>query len=175
MAVPEAGNAISMNRVARERKGFGYDSASNVTSPIYMSDISRLTGGNSSGSGTSYPAVNTLNPQNERPDGQNPLQMSEFISYEQNLSRAAFQFIYDSSSSSDACTFGLPDGTTYYHTDGDNQYPSLLDGTYIAYTSATGFTPAASGYYQVFDNDGISTDKYIQVGSGGSIIGGGSC
>ena len=75
MGVPEAGNELSMNKIARERKGFGYDSATNVTSPIYMSDISRLTGGNSSGSGTSYPAVNTLNPANERPDGEDPLQI----------------------------------------------------------------------------------------------------
>ena len=40
MGVPEAGNELSMNKIARERKGFGYDSATNVTSPIYMSDIS---------------------------------------------------------------------------------------------------------------------------------------
>lgn len=175
MAVPEAGNELVMSKIARERIGFGYDSASSQTNPIYMSDLHRLTGGNTSGSGNSYPAVNTLNPVFERPDGEDPLKMSEFYSYEQNLSRAAFQFIYSSSSGNDACTLGLPDGTIYYHTDGENQYPSLLDGTYYAYTTATGFTPAASGYYQVFDTDGISTNKYIQVGSAGSIIGGGNC
>ena len=72
-----------------------------------MSDISRLTGGNSSGSGTSYPAVNTLNPALERPDGADPLQMSEFYSYEQNVTLTAFDYIYDSSSSSDSCAAGF--------------------------------------------------------------------
>ena len=62
MAVPEAGNALVMSKIARERIGFGYNSASSQTNPIYMSDLHRLSGGNSSGSGNSYPAVNTLNP-----------------------------------------------------------------------------------------------------------------
>jgi len=41
-----------------------------------MSDIQRLSGGNTSGSGKTYPAVNTLNPVENRPDGENPLGMS---------------------------------------------------------------------------------------------------
>jgi len=174
MAVPSSGE-LSMNKIARERKGFGYNSASNVTSPIFMSDISRLSGGNTSGSGTSYPAVNTLNPVNNRPDGSNPLQMSEFYSYNQNVTRTAFQFIFSASSSNDSCAAGLPDGTVYYHTDGNNQYPSALNGTFQAYTTATGFNAVATGFYQVFDTNGISTNKFIQVGSNGSIIGGGNC
>lgn len=176
MACPNIANSeITMLKTARERKGYGYTSSSSITGPIYMSDIQRLSGGNSSGSGESYPAVAMGNPENNRPDGQNPLQMSEFSLYDQNPPRTAFQFIYDSSSSSSACAFGFPDGTTYYHTDGNNQYPSALDGTYTAFTSQTGFTPAASGYYQVYDTSGNSTNKYIQVGSSGSIIGGGNC
>ena len=101
--------------------------------------------------------------------------MGEFISYDQNVSRAAFQFIFDASSSNDSCAAGLPSGTVYYHTDGNNQYPSALNGTFQAYTTATGFTAVATGFYQVFDTNGISTNKFIQVGSNGSIIGGGNC
>ena len=174
MAVPSSG-AINMLNIAKERKYSNYNSSSSITSPIYMSDISRLSGGNSSGSGTSYPAVNLANPVSSRPDGSNPLQMSEFKGYDQDAARTAFEFLYDASSSSDACAFGLPDGTVYYHTDGSNQYPSALDGTFYAYTSATGTVPVSAGYYQVFSTTGISTSKYIQVGSGGAIIGGGNC
>jgi len=173
MAVPDTGS-IEMLKVARERKGYGYTSSTSITSPIYMSDIQRLTGGNSSGSGESYPAVNTLNPADERPDGANPLAMSEFRGYEQNVTLVAFYFIYDSGSSGSACAAGLPDPSPYYHNDSNNLYPSELNGYYTAYINTSG-TTASAGYYQVFDSSFNSTGKYIQVGSGGSIIGGGSC
>ena len=174
MAVPSSG-AINMLNIAKERKYSDYNSSSSITSPIYMSDISRLSGGNSSGSGTSYPAVNLANPVSNRPDGSNPLQMSEFKGYDQDAARTAFEFLYSASSSSNACAFGLPDGTVYYHTDGSNQYPSALDGTFFAYTSATGTTPVSAGFYQVFSTVGISTSKFIQTNSSGAIIGGGNC
>tara|TARA_R100000773_G_C4211072_1_gene110647 strand:+ start:674 stop:1201 length:528 start_codon:yes stop_codon:yes gene_type:complete len=175
MAVPSSGNELSMNKIARERKGFGYNSSSNVTSPIFMSDISRLSGGNSSGSGTSYPAVNMNNIALHRPDGANPLQFSEFYSYEQNLTRTGFHYIYSASSSSDACLSGLPAFNAYYHTDGNNLFPDNLTGIYTAYTTQTGTTTAASGFYQLFDSNFNSTGKFIQVGSNGAIIGGGNC
>lgn len=174
MGVPESPNELSMNKIARERKGFGYDSATNVTSPIYMSDISRLTGGNSSGSGTSYPAVNTLNPALERPDGADPLQMSEFYSYEQNVTLTAFDYVFDETSSNDACAAALPLGP-FYHNDVNNLYPDALDGTYTAYENTSGSIKASAGYYQIYASGGSSTGKYIQVGSEGSIIGGGTC
>ena len=174
MAVPDSPNELSMNKIARERKGYGYNSATNVTSPIYMSDISRLTGGNTSGSGTSYPAVNMLNSALNRPDGSDPLQMSEFYGYEQNVTRTAFQY-QSGFDADDACFLGLPSGDEYYHTDPNNLYPDMLDGSYTAYTTETGSTVVSAGYYQVFDTNGNSTNKYIQVGSNGAIIGGGSC
>lgn len=178
MGVPEAGNELSMEKIARERIGFGYDSASSQTNPIYMSDLSRLSGGNTSGSGNSYPAINTLNPAIERPDGEDPLKFSEFYSYEQNVTMTAFQYIYSSSSSNDACTAGIPIGP-YYHNDTNNLYPDALDGTYTAYQNSTGTNVAASGYYSVYEDSaglpGTNTGKYIQVGSNGAIIGGGTC
>ena len=74
MACPNvATDEITMLKTARERTGAGYTSSFTIASPIYMSDIQRLSGGNTSGSGRSYPAVNTLNPINNRPDGSNPL------------------------------------------------------------------------------------------------------
>tara|TARA_R100001440_G_scaffold40931_2_gene60692 strand:- start:592 stop:1113 length:522 start_codon:yes stop_codon:yes gene_type:complete len=173
MAVPSSGE-LSMNKIARERKGFGYDSSSNVTSPIFMSDISRLSGGNTSGSGTSYPAVNTLNPVNNRPDGSNPLSMGEFRGYEQNVSLTAFDFIFSNSSSNDACLSGIPSGP-YYHNDGNNLFPDALNGTYTAFQNTSGSLVAPTGFYQVFTSGGSSSNKFIQVGSNGSIIGGGNC
>ena len=174
MAVPTSGS-IEMLKLARERKGVGYTSSSSITSPIFLSDLSRLSGGNSSGSGTSYPAVNLANPVSNRPDGSNPLQMSEFRGYDQNAARTAFQFLYSASSSNDACAFGLPSGLEYFNTDGNNTYPSALNGTFYAYTSSTGVNAIPAGFYQVIDTSGISTNKFIQTNSSGAIIGGGNC
>ncbi len=172
MAVPNSD--ISILRLARERKGFGYTSSTNITAPIFNSDLHRLSGGNTSGSGTSYPAINTLNPQNERPDGNPPEKFSEFIGYEQNVTLVAFDYIYDTTSSNDACLAGIP-FDTHYHNDGNNLYPSALDGTYTAYANSSGTIVASSGFYQVFASGGSSTNKFIQVGSNGAIIGGGNC
>ena len=175
MAVPDAGNELSMLKIARERRGDGYDSSVNITAPIYFSDLSRLTGGNTSGSGVNYPAVNLNNPADQRPDGSDPQTFSEFYSYEQNLTRTPFYYIYDSTSSNDACASGFPEFVPYWHTDGNNLYPDALDGRYTAYTTETGTTVAAAGYYQIYNSSSVSTGKYIQVGSNGSIIGGGTC
>ena len=120
------------------------------------------------------PSINTLNPQDERPDGSNPLKFSEFYSYEQNVTLVAFDYIYDTTSSNDACLAGIP-FDTHYHNDGNNLYPSALDGTYTAYANSSATIVASSGYYQVFASGGSSTNKYIQVGSNGAIIGGGNC
>lgn len=171
--VPLSGT-IEILRLARERKGFGYTSSTSITSPIYFSDLHRLSGGNTSGSGTSYPAINMNNAADQRPDGSNPLSTGEFRGYEQNLTRTPFYYIYDSSDSTSACSAGIPEGP-YYHTDGNNLYPDALDGTYTAYTTQTGTTTVASGYYQIYDSSFNSTGKYIYVGSNGSITGGGSC
>ena len=54
---------LTMLKIARERFYNDFNSSSSITSPIYLSDLSRLTGGNTSGSGVSYPAVNLLNTQ----------------------------------------------------------------------------------------------------------------
>ena len=172
MAVPNSD--ISILRLARERKGFGYTSSTNITAPIFNSDLHRLSGGNSSGSGTSYPAINTLNPQDERPDGNPPEKFSEFIGYEQNVTLVAFDYIYDTTSSNDACLAGIP-FDTHYHNDGNNLYPDALDGTYTAYANSSGSIVASSGFYQIFASGGSSTNKFIQVGSNGAIIGGGNC
>jgi hypothetical protein len=177
MAVPDAANPtpeLSMLKIARERKGYGYTANTAITSPIHFSDLSRLTGGNTSGSGESYPAINTLNSILNRPDGDVPEKFSEFLGYDQNVSRSAFQY-QEGLDANDACTLGLPSGDEYYHTDTNNLYPDALDGSYTAYTTETGSTVVSAGYYQVFDTSGNSTNKYIQVGSNGSIIGGGTC
>ena len=177
MAVPSAGNPtpeLSILKIARERKGYGYTANTAISYPIHFSDLSRLSGGNSSGSGETYPAVNMLNGSLNRPDGSAPEKFSEFLGYDQNVSRTAFQFIYGSSAN-DACAFGFPDGSEYHHTDPNNLYPDALDGTYTAYTTETGSNTVSSGYYRVFGSDGSDTGKYIQIGSNGSIIGGGTC
>jgi len=163
-----ANDEISMLKTARERTGAGYTSNFYIAPPIYMSDIQRLTGGNSSGSGRSYPAVALANPINNRPDGENPLQMSEFSLYDQNPPRTAFMFNYNSSSSNSACQFAIP-FDTYYHDDANNLVPDAIN-IYTAYTTQTGTTVATAGYYAIYTTGGSPSGSYIRVGNNGLII-----
>ena len=177
MACPNVANEeITMIKTARERTGAGYDSSYSITNPIYMSDLQRVTGGNASGSGNSYPAVNTLNPIENRPDGSNPLEFSEFSQYNQNVTRTAFQFV-SGTSSSNACQFAIPSGTAYFHTDVNNLVPSAGGGQYTAYTTISGSAVVPAGYYAIYSNDNFPTasGKWIQVGNNGSILSVGNC
>jgi hypothetical protein len=178
MACPNVANdEISMLKTGRERTGAGYDSSYSLSTPIYMSDLQRLSGGQSSGSGQNYPAVNTLNPVENRPDGSNPLQFSEFSEYNQNVTRSAFNYIYDSQSSANACLAGIPSPAPYYHTDVNNLVPDAGGGQYTAYTTINGSAHPLPGYYAIYSNDNLPTasGKYIQVGNNGSILAVGSC
>jgi hypothetical protein len=163
-----ANDEITMLKTARERTGAGYTSNFSITSPIYMSDIQRLSGGNTSGSGNSYPAVALANPINNRPDGENPLAMSEFSLYDQNPPRTAFMFNYNSSSSNSACQFAIP-FDTYYHDDANNLVPDAIN-IYTAYTTQTGTTVASAGYYAIYTTGGSPSGSYIRVGNNGLII-----
>lgn len=173
MGVPTSGS-IEMLKLARERKGNGYTSSASITSPIHLSDLSRLTGGNSSGSGVSYPAINQLNPTDSKPDGSNPQAISEFRGYEQSVTLTAFDFIFALGNSNDCCVSGLP-FDTHYHNDTNNLFPDALNGTYTAFANQAGTITASAGFYQIFASGGSTTGKFIQVGSNGSIIGGGNC
>ncbi len=165
-----------MVKIARERLGYGYDGTFSVTAPIYMSDLQRLSGGNSSGSGNSYLAVNTLNPIENRPDGENPLSTSEFRSYNQTVTRTAFQYV-DGTSASNACAFAIPEGDVLFHTDTENLVPDAGGGQYTAYTTISGAAHPSPGYYAIYSNDNFPTasGKYIQVGNNGSILAVGDC
>jgi len=170
MACPNISDSeITMLKTARERKYSNYDGNGTITGPIYMSDIQRLSGGNSSGSGTSYPPVALANPVDNRPDGENPLAMSEFSLYDQNPPRTAFMYNYNSSSSNSACQIAIP-FDTYYHDDSNNLVPSSGAGIYTAYTTQTGTTVAAAGYYAIYTTSASASGSYIRVGNNGLII-----
>ena len=166
---------MEMIRLSRERLGAGYDNNTrDAGEPIYLSDLSRLSGGNTSGSEKSFPAINLLNPVstnfnlNRRPDGSNPLKMSEFFGYNQTLTRRYVRFAFSSSNSSTACSFSIS-ATIYYH-NGSGVYPVGGDRMYTTYG---GFTAAPAGYYQLFDPDsGVSNGTWVQVlGGGGGLAG----
>lgn len=173
---------LEMLKIARERLGGGYDGTTTVTSPISLKDLSNLSGGNSGGSGNSYPAVNQLNVQsanffrNRRPDGNNPLHMSEFFGYNQTLTRREVRFAYSNVNSSTACSFSIQ-STKYWH-DGSNTLPVSGDKIYTTYD---GFTPAPAGFYHLFNpSSGTSTGDYAEViggggGFAGTVVGVSSC
>jgi|TARA_R110002153_G_scaffold5020_1_gene23355 hypothetical protein len=178
MACPNAADdEISMFKTGRERTGAGYDSSYNLSTPVYMSDIQRLSGGSTSGSGQNYPSVNTLNPVENRPDGENPLGMSEFSEYNQNVTRSAFNYVYSSSSSSNACQAAIPSPTPYFHTDVNNLVPDAGGGQYTAYTTISGSNVVAAGYYSIYGTGNFpsASGKWMQVGNNGSILAVGNC
>jgi len=178
MACPNVSqDEISMFKTGRERTGAGYDSSYNLATPVYMSDIQRLSGGNSSGSGQNYPSVNTLNPVENRPDGENPLGMSEFSEYNQNVTRTAFNYVYSTQNSSSACQAAIPSPSPYFHTDVNNLVPDAGGGQYTAYTTISGATVAPAGYYAIYGTGNFPTasGKWMQVGSNGSILAVGNC
>tara|TARA_R110002126_G_scaffold277486_1_gene423367 strand:- start:69 stop:635 length:567 start_codon:yes stop_codon:yes gene_type:complete len=167
---------IQMLRLARERVGQGYASSFSVTNPISLKDLSNLNGGNAGGSGNSFPAVNMLNIQsanffrNRRPDGANPLKVSEFLGYDQTLLRREFRFAYSSNSSTNACNFTI-NATSYWH-DGSSTLP--VDGDRIwKYATGTAVSDRAqSGYYQIFNpSSGVSEGTYGEVLGGGAFGG----
>lgn len=177
MACPNvADDEISMLKTGRERTGAGYTSNYNLGTPIYMSDLQRLTGGDDSGSGQDYPDVNTLNPIANRPDGENPLSFAEFSQYNQNVTRTAFQFV-PGTTADNACAFAFPSGDALFHTDVNNLVPDAGGGQYTAYTTISGSAHPSAGFYAIYPNENLptATGKYIQVGSNGSILAVGSC
>ena len=177
MACPSvADDEITMLKTGRERTGAGYDSSYSLSTPIYMSDLQRISGGNSSGSGQNYPAVNTLNPIENRPDGENPLSFAEFSSYNQNVTRTAFQYV-DGTTANNACAFALPSGDALFHTDVNNLVPDAGGGQYTAYTTISGSAHPSAGFYAIYPNENLptATGKYIQVGNSGEILVVGTC
>ena len=169
-----ANDEISMLKTARERTGAGYTSNFTIAPPIYMSDIQRLSGGDSSGSGRSYPAVALANPIDNRPDGENPLAMSEFSLYDQNPPRTAFMSKDTPSSTyQNACPIQIV-ADTYYHDDANNLVPDAIN-IYTAYTTQTGTTVLTAGYYAIYTTSGVRDGDWIRVGNNGLIIDIGSC
>ena len=180
MAVPtydELGDpGLEMVRIASERVGQVYTGSipfAGQSNPISLKDLSALAGGQAGGSGNSYPAINLLNPVgptfnlNRRPDGSNPLKMSEFFGYDQLLTRRVVRFAFSSTSSA-ACLVAM--SSTYYYHDGSGTLP--VGGDKI-YTATTGTAVAAAGFYQLFDPDtGASDDTWVEViGGGGGFAG----
>ena len=161
-------------RIARERVGQGYSSSYAITNPISFKDISALAGGNSGGSGNSYPAINLLNPvgptllTNRRPNGSDPLKASEFFGYNQLLTRRVVRWAYNVSSSSTACSTSI--NSTFYYHNGSGVLPTGGDRMF---TAPTGTNPAPAGYYQLFDpNSGVSDGTWVEVlGGGGGTAG----
>ena len=178
MACPDVSqDEITMRKTARERLGAGYDSSYSVTNPIYMSDLQRMSGGNSSGSGNSFLAVNTLNPVENRPDGENPLSFAEFSKYNQTVTRTAFNYVYSTQNSSSACVAAIPSPSPYFHTDTENLVPDAGGGQYTAYTTISGTQVAAAGYYAIYETGNFPTasGKWMQVGNNGAILAVGNC
>jgi hypothetical protein len=144
MAVPSSG-AISMIGIRRE---IGQNNYSGTGGYLAISLASMSTGVN----GT----INTGNTAANRPNGSAPHSMSEFYSYDHDISSVTYTsrlMVFDGDSSSNVCSEG--ESTTIYH---DNTQTWNASAT-IWYTSNTGATEVDTGYYKgVLDTSGIFYD-----------------
>ena len=174
--VPSSGT-LEMLKLARERKWGDYSGNATINGPISMFNL--ILGGNTGGgatSGDTYPSPNASSPTVLPSPPPNPIpevSFADFYGYQQITTRTAFNYVFNSSSSNNACASAIPIGP-YYHT-GLNadpevgnvvyqlQYPSTVvagNGYYAVY--ATGFPGGATGnWFRITDSNGT----VAQVGS----------
>ena len=144
MAVPQSGQ-VTLLGIRREIGNNNYN-ASNIYQNVSLQNMS--TGEN----GT----INTANSSTNRPNGFTPHSMSEFYSYDHDLSSITYAqiiMLFDGNSAGNACQEGESTGCWY-----DNSYEFDGDET-IWYTSNTGATEVDTGYYKyALMNSGIFYD-----------------
>lgn len=150
MAVPSSGT-LTMLGLAREKVYNNYSSTSTPTAPYSLYDLVR--GGNTNGSGTSFPSTNTMSPS--YPSSTTPYEMSDWYGYDNDYSSlTSFSSGAVASTGNLACAQGAPTNT-YYH-DGSGSFPAVGDNVY---TNAFGTTALGNGTYKISTN-------YMVVSSG---------
>ena len=133
MAVPDSGE-ISMIGIRRE---IGQNNYSSTQGYITISLTSMSTGVN----GT----INTANAAANRPNGSTPHSMSEFYSYDHDLSDVTYNSVltsFNADNSSEVCQGSGEAVTIYYDSD-----DTFTDSGTIWYTSNNGSSEVESGYY----------------------------
>jgi hypothetical protein len=141
MAVPSSG-ALTLLGIAQERYYSTYGTGS-ITGPIVYEDL--INGGNTGGSGMSYPALNTAS--SSVPTTTTPWPMDEWYDYDQSAGCTAVTLGYGSTATI-ACA---ANGATYYTPDITDIFNNYL------YSNSTCTTYAATGTYAVLLQGGGGT------------------
>jgi len=144
MAIPASG-ALDFLNMAREC-AYGTWGSGSITGAISIRDL--VAGGNTYGSGQSYPAINTAS--SSYPPNTTPVETNSFYSYDKDaVSLTSFSSSVGTTSSKAVC--GQSIGSTYYH-DGSGTAPVAGDNVY---SDAAGTTSLSDGYYKTTALGGI--------------------
>lgn len=144
MAVPSSGT-LSLRGIRRELEDNNYNSGNSYTN-ISLKNCSDGT----------VDTINTANASADRPDGSAPHAMSEFYSYDHDLTNlTSFSVGQQAGSDSEAC---LGTATNTYYHDGTGTYPAVND---TVYSNSGGTQQPADGFYKV-----IAANQSMQLQSG---------
>ena len=140
MAVPSSG-ALSLLDMAQEC-AYGTWGSGSITNPISVRDL--VAGGNSYGSGQSYPSINTSS--SSYPPSTTPVTFQSFYSYDQDASSlTSYSSASGTTNSKAFCSQSIDQ--TYYH-DGSSTHPAVNDNVY---SDSAGSNPLDDGYYKAFE------------------------
>ncbi len=150
MAVPSSG-ALSLLDMAQEC-AYGTWGTGSITNPISVRDL--VAGGNSYGSGQSYPSINTSS--SSYPPSSTPVTFNSFYSYDKDASSLT-SFMSSTMQGKNPC--GLGSGfinQTYYSTSVSSGIPAV--GSTV-YSDSGGSSPLSDGNYKVGPHS-LSGDYY---------------
>lgn len=145
---------------AREKIYNNYSSSSTPTAPYSMYDL--VNGGNTNGSGVSFPTTNTASPS--YPSTSTPYEMSDWYGYDNDASSyTSFSGTSKQNTANAACT--PLRSTTYYH-DGSGANPTTGDEVY---SNAAGTVTLDAGYYGICGGGDGTSPFVLNVGANGIV------
>ena len=166
MAVPSSG-ALSLLDMAQEC-AYGTWGSGSITNPISVRDL--VAGGDSYGSGQSYPSINTNS--SSYPPSSTPVTFNSFYSYDKDAAASLTSFMSSTVQSKSPC--GLGSGLinqTYYSTSVSSGIPA--NGSSV-YSDSGGSSALSNGNYKVGPHS-LSGDYYHIVVSSGVISSSSTC
>tara|TARA_R100000742_G_C4246784_1_gene65591 strand:+ start:40 stop:531 length:492 start_codon:yes stop_codon:yes gene_type:complete len=140
MAIPGSG-ALNLKNMAQEC-AYGTWGSGTITNPISVRDL--VAGGNSYGSGQSYPSINTNSAS--YPPSTTPVTFQSFYSYDKDATASLTSYTSSTVQSKSPCSLGSAFvNQTYYH-DGSSTLPGVNDSVY---SDSAGTTPLSDGNYKI--------------------------
>ena len=157
MAIPSSG-ALDFLNMAREC-AYGTWGSGSITGAISIRDL--VAGGDTYGSGQSYPSINTSSAS--FPPNTTPVQANSFYGYDKDASSlTSFPSSLGTSSGKSVCSLSITQ--TFYH-DGDSTLPAVGDNVY---SNSAGTNPLGDAFYRMGTGGKIMYVEDEQVSSVGN-------